>query len=73
MERKESIKLPQVLTDDIQKIEREIDLIEERLPQLTQFILPSGHPISSLCHIARTICRRAERGVVFLSHKWRKI
>ena len=66
---KESIKLPQVLTDDIQKIEREIDLIEERLPQLTQFILPSGHPISSLCHIARTVCRRAERGVVFLSNK----
>ncbi len=66
---KESIKLPQVLTDDIQKIEREIDLIEERLPQLTQFILPSGHPISSLCHIARTVCRRAERGVVFLSYK----
>ena len=49
---KKSIKLPQLLIDDIQKIEKEIDLIEERLPQLTQFILPAGHPISSLCHIA---------------------
>ena len=66
---KESIKLPQVLTDDIQKIEREIDLIEERLPQLTQFILPSGHPISSLCHIARTVCRRAERELFGLYKK----
>ena len=69
---KKSIKLPKLLTDDIQKIEMEIDLLEERLPQLTQFILPSGHPISSLCHIARTVCRRSERGVVFLSHKTEK-
>ena len=69
---KKSIKLPQVLTDDIQKIEMEIDSIEKRLPQLTEFILPSGHPISSLCHIARTVCRRAERGVVFLSYKTKK-
>ena len=66
---KKSIKLPQVLTKDIQKVEREIDLLEDRLPQLTQFILPSGHHVSSLCHIARTVCRRAERRVVFLSYK----
>ena len=62
----------EVNNDDIQKVEREIDLLEERLPQLTQFILPSGHPVSSLCHIARTVCRRAERGVVFLSYKAEK-
>ena len=68
---KESIKLPQVLTDDIQKIEREIDLIEERLPKLTQFILPSGHPISSLCHIKEQYGKR-ERRVVFLSHNGEK-
>ena len=66
---KKSIKLPQVLTKDIQKVEREIDLLEDRLPPLTQFILPSGHHVSSLCHIARTVCRRAERRVVFLSYK----
>lgn len=69
---KTSINLPQVLNDDIQKVEREIDLLEDRLPKLTQFILPSGHPVSSLCHIARTVCRRAERGVVFLSYKGEK-
>ena len=64
---KKNIKLPQVLDADIEKIELEIDTLEQTLPQLTQFILPAGHPISSLCHIARTVCRRAERGVVFLN------
>ncbi len=64
---KKNIKLPQVLNTDIEKIELEIDTLEQTLPPLTQFILPSGHPISSLCHIARTVCRRAERGVVFLN------
>ena len=64
---KKNIKLPQVLDTDIEKIELEIDTLEKELPQLTQFILPSGHPISSLCHIARTVCRRTERGVVFLN------
>ena len=64
---KKNIKLPQVLVSDIEKIELEIDTLELKLTQLNQFILPSGHPISSLCHIARTVCRRAERGVVFLN------
>ena len=50
----------------------EIDLIEERLPQLTQFILPTGHHISSLCHIARTVCRRQKEELFFLSYKTKK-
>ena len=62
---KKSIKLPQVSTEDIQKVEREIDLLEDRLPQLTQFILPSGHNVSSLCHIARTVCRRQKDELSF--------
>jgi len=66
---KKKIQLPQVSDTDVQRIEEEIDLLEQDLPALTQFILPSGHPDSSLCHIARTVCRRAERGVVFLSSK----
>jgi len=61
--------LPQVLNTDILKIENEIDRLEEELPTLTAFILPCGHPVSSLCQIARTVCRRAERGVVFLASK----
>ena len=67
--RKKDIKLPQVSIKDTQKIENEIDKNEEKLPKLTQFILPSGHPVSSLCHIARTVCRRAERKVVLLNSK----
>ena len=61
------IKTPIISIKEIEKIEKEIDNLEEKLKPLTQFILPSGHPISSLCHIARTICRRAERRCVSLS------
>ena len=66
---KTKIKLPEVNMSDIKKIENQIDKLEEHLPKLTAFILPSGHQASSLCHIARTICRRAERSVVILSEK----
>ena len=50
-------------------LETEIDRMEEKLATLKNFILPSGHAISSLCHIARTVCRRAERRVVELQAK----
>ena len=69
---KKNIKLPQVLKSDVQKIEDEIDKLEEDLLTLSEFILPSGHLISSLCHITRTVCRRAERGVILLSSKGEK-
>jgi cob(I)alamin adenosyltransferase len=52
--------------EDVNVIEKEIDRMEEKLQALTNFILPSGHPITSLCHIARTVCRRAERNLVKL-------
>ena len=54
---------------DVEKIENEIDKLEKDLLPLSAFILPSGHPVSSLCHITRTVCRRAERGVTLLSSK----
>jgi len=54
-------------TDCIEKIEREIDLMEESLPKLNNFILPGGHIIVSHCHIARCVCRRAERAVARLN------
>ena len=44
-------------------IEKEIDLMEETLPQLNNFILPGGNILVSYCHIARCVCRRAERAV----------
>jgi len=65
--KKKDLKLPQVLKSDVEYIEKEIDKLEEDLPQISSFILPSGDSSSSLCHIARSVCRRAERGLVFLS------
>jgi cob(I)alamin adenosyltransferase len=47
-------------------IEKEIDKMEEFLPQLKNFILPGGSVLVSYCHIARCVCRRAERAVLRL-------
>jgi cob(I)alamin adenosyltransferase len=46
---------------DIEYLENEIDTMEENLPPMTHFVLPGGHPTVSYCHIARCVCRRAER------------
>ena len=51
----------------ISRLETEIDLHEERLPQLQQFILPAGSRVVALLHLARTVCRRSERDVVALA------
>lgn len=47
-------------------LEQAIDRIDDRLPRLTHFILPAGHPAACACHLARCVCRRAERRVVRL-------
>ena len=59
--------LPQICEEDISLLEREIDAMNENLPILHSFVLPGGHPIVSHCHIARCICRRAERITIKLS------
>ncbi len=61
--------LPELAETSIQAIEKEIDAMEATLPTLKNFILPGGHVVNSYCHIARTVCRRAERQVVALSGK----
>jgi len=53
----------------IGEIEEEIDGIEEVLPRLTHFVIPGGSNEAALLHLARTICRRAERSIVRLSRK----
>lgn len=53
--------------DAIVFLESEIDKIDAVLPQMTHFILPGGHQTVSFCHVARCICRRAERLVVALN------
>lgn len=50
------------LTDtDVKMLESEIDRMNAQLPVQQNFIIPGGHPVVSYCHIARSICRRAER------------
>ena len=53
--------------DCVSVIEKEIDIMEETLPPLNNFILPGGNILVSYCHIARCVCRRAERAVVRLN------
>ena len=55
--------LPQIHEEDITTLEKWIDSFEEELPELKNFILPRGHKSVSLCHVCRTVCRRAERSI----------
>lgn len=55
-----------ILESDIEFLEKEIDTMEDSLPQMTHFVLPGGHTSVSYCHIARCVCRRAERLAVHL-------
>tara|TARA_R110001606_G_scaffold103595_1_gene226420 strand:+ start:11417 stop:11989 length:573 start_codon:yes stop_codon:yes gene_type:complete len=58
---KERLNIPKVDENSILFLETEIDKMETELPQMTHFILPGGHQAVSFCHIARCVCRRAER------------
>ena len=58
---------PDLKEEDITILEEEIDAMNEVLPAMTNFIIPGGHQLVSATHIARTICRRAERLVIKLS------
>lgn len=57
-----------IIESDIELLEKEIDAMEEALPPMTHFVLPGGHTTVSYCHIARCVCRRAERLAVHLDH-----
>ncbi|MFT6503475.1 MAG: cob(I)alamin adenosyltransferase [Crocinitomicaceae bacterium] len=61
------MKLPQLQDSDIENLENWIDEMEETLEPMTSFVLPGGHTTVSFCHIARCVCRRAERIVVDLN------
>ncbi|MFS4467427.1 cob(I)yrinic acid a,c-diamide adenosyltransferase [Maribacter sp. 2210JD10-5] len=63
---KERLNIPRISDDDIEVLEKAIDIMDESLPQMTHFILPGGHITVSYCHIARTVCRRAERMAALL-------
>lgn len=54
-------------SDEIKILEQHIDAFNENLEPLKEFILPGGNQAGALCHLARTVCRRAERNMVSLS------
>ena len=56
-----------IVETDIEFLENQIDSMEESLPPMTHFVLPGGHTTVSYCHIARCVCRRAERLAVHLN------
>ena len=58
---KQRLNIPKIDETSILSLEKKIDKIDEELPQMTHFILPGGHQAVSFCHIARCVCRRAER------------
>lgn len=59
-------KIPILHESDIERLEKEIDIMEEALEPLKSFILPGGNVVVSYCHICRSICRRTERLTVKL-------
>lgn len=65
-EKEVKLKIPDLFEKDITLLEEGIDQMNEELEPMKFFILPGGHPTISHIHIARTVCRRAERNVVAL-------
>jgi len=61
------MKIPDLHDTDITLLENEMDLMNEKLPALKHFVLPGGNTVVSYCHIARCVCRRAERLTVALA------
>jgi cob(I)alamin adenosyltransferase len=61
------MKIPDLKEEDVTLLENEIDKMNETLPEMRSFVLPGGHTTVSYCHIARCVCRRAERLSIHLS------
>ena len=64
---KSKMKLPEVYESDVKFLEDQIDKMDEELEPMRSFVLPGGHPVISSTHIARCVCRRAERITVHLA------
>ncbi|GAB4183424.1 MAG: cob(I)yrinic acid a,c-diamide adenosyltransferase [Thermoflexibacter sp.] len=66
---KDRKKIPDLYETDVELLEKEMDKMDADLPELRHFVLPGGHESVSFCHVARTVCRRAERICVALSRE----
>ena len=62
-------RLPQLDEEEVELLERQIDLITDQLPKLQNFVIAGGNLTGAQCHVARTVCRRAERRVVTLARE----
>lgn len=66
---KSKMKIPDLHAEDVALLEAEMDRMNEGLPELRAFVLPGGHQAVSFAHVARCVCRRAERLVVHLQQE----
>lgn len=66
---KSKMKLPELKNEDVELLEKEIDAMDQVVPPMKSFVLPGGHPTVSHIHIARCICRRAERCTIHLTEE----
>ena len=57
----------QITSEQVEAMEQEIDRIDEQLPPLSAFVLPGGSRGATVCHVCRTVCRRAERRILSLA------
>lgn len=64
---KKKVKSPDITDEDVVFLEHQMDAMNAELPDLKHFILPGGHTTVSYCHLARCVCRRTERLVVYLA------
>ncbi len=66
---KERLNIPKINEQSIRQLENNIDFMNKSLPKMKHFVLPGGSTTVSYCHIARCVCRRAERICVTLNEK----
>lgn len=69
-QKKNGLKAASVITgEQVESVEREIDRLDALLPPLAAFILPGGSRGAAVCHVCRTVCRRAERRILALAEQ----
>lgn len=68
-DKEQKLKIPDLKENDVELLEKEIDKMNEALPEMKHFILPGGHVAVSTTHIARCVCRRAERWCVNMQER----
>lgn len=68
-DKEQKLKIPDLKETDVELLEKEMDAMNAKLPEMKHFILPGGHVAVSTTHIARCVCRRAERWCVSMQEQ----